>query len=124
MAVVITSDFSQLDEVLNRFSVDLPSYRGVAHLENVLDRLFEETQRDVHVITGSLRASGKTSSNVREHVWTGEIIYGGSAPGFPRSPVEYAVYERARGGSHDFLSRISVLDDAFREAVLSALRGD
>lgn len=77
----------------------------------------------VHVITGSLRASGRTSSDVTGGVWYGEITYGGPSSGYPNDPVDYADYERARGGEHDFLRNRHMAQSRFQEAIVHALRG-
>lgn len=73
-----------------------------------LESLLAETQAYTHVETGSLRASGKihTSYDMTRAVLSGEITYGGSAPGGVHDPVRYAVYEAARGPEHNPLTPI------------------
>lgn len=119
----ITIDLRSFEEELDRIA-DLPDARTVAHLEAALRTAFEDTQASVHVITGSLKNSGHTESDVRDNVWEGDIIYGGPSPGFPHDPVKYAQYERNRGGDHDFFSNIHFVQSAFDHAVQAALAGD
>lgn len=86
--------------------VAAPHFRTVTELEHVLSAMFNQTQQDVHVITGSLRGSGRPSSEFDGEVWSGTISYGGPSPGFPNDPVEYAQYEWGRGGDHDYLRNL------------------
>jgi len=94
-----------------------PDFRIIKRLNDVHEAHFNHTQALTHVISGSLRASGKTSYDwdpITSH-WHGELVYAGAlvrgptpAPGLtpsqaaPNDPVEYALYEMARGGHHDF----------------------
>lgn len=71
-------------------------------LERTLTVQFAATQQRVHVDTGSLRGSGEIDSDYVAGRWSGQITYGGPSPGFVNDPVDYAVYEAARGGAHDF----------------------
>lgn len=73
--------------------------------EDALDAAFDMTQRDVHIITGSLKLSGKKYITIfgMDDVGVG-IEYGGDAPGAVNDPVDYAWFEMRRGGSHDFLT--------------------
>jgi len=90
---------------------------GAATFDNVyektaakaLDAVMNEvmlphTQRIVHVITGSLKASGKTvpAQIIGDTIVVG-LRYGGFSQGV-NNPVDYASDEFARGGSHDFLT--------------------
>ncbi len=118
MTIKVTSDFSDVFKALHKID-RAPSSTGVAALNSALDALFLETQARVHVITGSLRASGKTDDRTRGHVWVGEITYGGAAPGFPHNPVRYASYEQARAGSHDFMHDVNL--DIGNSAMLFAV---
>lgn len=80
----------------------------------------------VHVITDSLRQSGKVfiepiPSGVRVIV-----EFGGDSTG-PKNPVEYAIYEFGRGGDHDFMTpAIVATKDEYakgvRKALISAFR--
>lgn len=86
-----------------------PHYKTTVELEALLRAAFSDTQVRTHVITGSLKASGKTSSDFDGDTWTGTIEYGGDlwkvpVPGPAHDPVRYAIYEMARGGEHDFFA--------------------
>lgn len=107
-----------LDEMIDAVAAigGSPNFETIGRLEAVLHMGFLETQAATHVITGSLKLSGTTSSEFDGDVWTGTITYGGPSAG-PNNPVEYAIYEMARGGAHDFLAPLTALDDAFLEAV-------
>lgn len=100
-----------------------PSFRTIGALENVLRSAFVETQAFTHIITGSLKASGRTSSSFEGRTWEGHITYGGPSAG-PNNPVDYAIYERARGGEHDFFRNLPAYDELFIEAVQSHFRGE
>lgn len=98
-----------------------PGEETVAALDAVLDAAFVETQFLVHVITGSLRASGRTSSDTSESEWSGEITYGGPSPGFPHDPVDYARSEFGKGGEHDALRNVDLVHHDFMEAMYATL---
>ncbi len=80
-----------------------PGFKGrtQGRWKNTLDRVYEESQKIVHVVTGSLKHSGRV-----EIEWDGDELEGGVAYGGPSSPkyVDYATQEFARGGEHDFLT--------------------
>lgn len=106
-------------EVLNELDrLQHPDFEAIAELEQVLSEVFTLTQAEVHVITGSLRGSGSTSSGFDGQTWTGGVSYGGPSPGFPFDPVEYAFYEWRRGGTHDFFGHVHQIDDRFSEAIV------
>lgn len=125
--------------------------RFVAALEAVLTQQFEATQNFVHVVSGSLRASGLHQSRIRDGVWEGEISYGGSlkraaepaevtrpSDARPRNPVRYAQIEQnrtdgrqirhgARSGhatSHDFMLAAEGFEPEYEQAIMAYLRGD
>ena len=112
--VVIDMDsaLKELDRI-----IALPSPEGLLRLEGVLLSAFETTQGDVHIETGSLKNSGRTESEETEGGWSGAIIYGGPSAGFPNDPVDYAIYEKARGGGHDFLGSTHLYESVFEDAV-------
>ncbi len=131
-------DISDVLDELDRLA-ELPSLTGQLRLEAVLAEQFQATQQAVHVITGSLRASGRVSSYMRDHVWHGEIEYGGNlvraaVPGPPRKRVNYAEYEQRRGLSggrnHDFMAPAALIGEiamgqaGYVAAMLANLRGD
>lgn len=89
---------------------------------------FAITQARTHVLTGSLKASGKTSTDFDGDEWTGEISYGGAlwktpAPGPPNNPVDYAIFEMARGGEHDFLAPLVEFEGVVEQILLEYFKG-
>lgn len=107
---------------MGRWAVAMRGYAGPPHkpvgkLEGVLAAAFAETQAATHILTGSLKASGKTDSDFDGDVWEGSITYGGVLwrapfPGPANDPVDYAIYEMARGGDHDFFAPLAAFDGA------------
>lgn len=94
-----------------------PGFKVVAGLEAALHAAFVDTQIKTHIITGSLKASGKTESDFNgDSEWTGIISYGGSSTGV-NNPVDYAIYEMARGGDHDFFRDLQLYDRQFAESI-------
>jgi hypothetical protein len=59
--------------------------------------LFQETQKRVHVETGSLKASGRRYTRDSRLGFRGTITYGGYSPG-KKNPVLYARIENEREG--------------------------
>lgn len=116
-----------------RFSVDMdewtdalraisgPGVETVAELESIMDTAFEETQALVHIITGSLKGSGRTSFHTHESQWDGEISYGGPSPGFPHDPVDYAEKEFGRGGSHDAMRNVDLIREDLKNAMYATM---
>lgn len=99
-----------------------PGPETVSALDVALMEGFTQTQSSTHVITGSLKGSGRKSSEVAHQGWRGEISYGGPAPGFPRDPVDYAKYELQRGGAHDFFSSLPMLYRDFEQAMFATVK--
>lgn len=118
-----------LDDIINEVDriSNKVSFRTIAAIRQVHKAAFADTQARVHapgnpgspnyVPTGSLRNSGRTSTSFDGSTFEGTISYGGPSPGFPNDPVEYAIYEMARGGEHDFLGGIVKFHEAYLEAV-------
>lgn len=118
--VFIHSNWDDVLVELDRIE-DMPTPGMKSALDAVLLAAFFETQAEVHVITGSLKGSGNAYSDVDGDEWTGTLSYGGLSPGFPNDPVEYAAYEQARGGGHDFMHAFFAFHDRFAEAVRDGL---
>jgi hypothetical protein len=95
-----------------------PDFEEIQALEHVLSEVFALTQAEVHVITGSLRGSGKTWSDFDGEAWEGGVSYGGPSMGFINDPVEYAFYEWRRGGAHDFFGHVHTIDHRFSDAII------
>lgn len=120
MSVSFRIDMSEWTEALHAISG--PGMETIAKLEEVMAEAFAESQAIVHVITGSLKGSGRTSFKVEGDQWTGEISYGGPSPGFPHDPVDYAGYEQERGGSHDFLRNTDLIHSDLEDALFESMR--
>ncbi len=97
MSLHIHVDTDPVDRELNRLAAG-PTPVDIRRFSAVLTAQFQHTQQRVHIITGSLRASGKEDAGETEHGWEGQISYGGPAPGFRHDPVKYADEERGRQG--------------------------
>lgn len=125
--------FSEHGEAISEWIARLdaaagPSYKTTVELEALLRAAFVETQAATHIITGSLKASGKTESDFDGDIWTGKIVYGGAlwktpAPGPPNDPVDYAIFEMARGGEHDFFSGLVGYEDRIEEIIHGGFPG-
>lgn len=83
---------------------------AIFDLEGMAASGFAATQAATHIITGSLKASGKLSTNYDGKSWDMQVTYGGAAPGAVFDPVRYAIYERARGGAHDFMAPLNAYE--------------
>lgn len=121
-----TVDVHDVVDEIDRLQ-DAPDERAVLALDGVLTRLYARSQMAVHVITGSLEASGKIEMDFDDagHVWSGDISYGGAAPGAVHDPVIYAYFEYQRKGPHSaFIDVIEEGGPEFGAAVLAAVRGD
>lgn len=94
-----------------------PPVALISALEKELSSAYLDTQAAAHVLTGSLKASGRTSSDYHGNMWEGSITYGGPSTGV-NNPVTYAIYEMARGGEHDFLQPARAHEPRM-EAILS-----
>lgn len=120
MSVRISVDDRQQEAEFDRL---LDMGRATADLEKVLALQFAAGQAAVHVDTGSLRGSEEIDSDFAGGRWTGIVSFGGASPGFVNDPVDYAIYEAARGGRHDFTIPITRQSGRYRQAVRRHLRG-
>lgn len=119
----ITVDVGGADRELRRLEHGF-DLEDLAAFEAVLTAQFQATQQAVHVRTGKLKASGTISSRTSEHAWHGEISYSAIRPASRNSgPADYAPYEQARGGAHDFIAPAEALDGAYEGVVMRFLRG-
>lgn len=91
-----------VEDEIDRLAEGLTT-KDLLEFERILAQQFIATQEAVHVITGSLKSSGKMSSSGSKTHWEGTITYGGPSEGI-HNPVDYAEYERERGNYHDFLA--------------------
>lgn len=115
---LLSSNWKEVDLELKRLG-DAP-YKSKFYLDRVLNTGFKATQAAVHVITGSLKTSGKQSSLMWDNEWHGEISYGGVSKGV-NNPVTYAIYEKARDEDHDFFNVLKELDPLFVKALMKVL---
>jgi hypothetical protein len=88
----------ELSRLMRGFSPDTLTKLESKVLESRL-----ETEVITHVETGSLKSTVRMDVEYDGAVWTGAVRAGGLAPGMPRDPVYYGVFELARGGDHFFL---------------------
>jgi hypothetical protein len=119
MTIFIRSNWSAIERELDR--LEKAPDKSKFYLDRVLNVGFKATQGAVHVITMSLKLSGKKSSEMHGDTWTGHISYGGVSLGI-NNPVTYAIYEKARDGDHDFFTPLKALDSLYVEAILKVLR--
>lgn len=98
-----------------------PDFATIGAMEAALRTMYADTLVRTHVITGSLKATGRTVTDFDGNKWTGSIVYGGRvrrtpSPGPPNKRVDYAIYEMARGGTHDFFGGLPAYDLLFEKA--------
>lgn len=130
MGVHFELDISDIEPEFRRLGVNGNiDHKLIFALEAVFTTVFQTTQKDVHVQTGSLKGSGKPKSSYSKLAWTGTIVYGGTAGGHVHDPVKYAEYEARRGaksttvprkdgkprrpGNHDFLHSARKMDELY-----------
>lgn len=119
--IKITRETNEIEKEVDRIAAG-PTLADYAKFEEVLASQFQLTQFGVHVITGSLKLSGKIHSNVTNSKWEGEITYGGPSAGI-HNPVDYAEYERNRDGDHDFLQYVAALSGDYIQAIKEFMEG-
>lgn len=130
----LVSDWSAVDREIARIE-SMPDFKTRLALDIVLQQGFVQTQKDVHVETGSLKGSGKVESEASKIKarWEGKIRYGGPSTGV-NNPVDYAIYEKRRGiggaggpsdakGDHDFFGSLPSLHPQYVTAILMGLKG-
>ncbi len=116
----INSNYRAMEREAERLENLSSSPKTKATLDKVLDLGFKMTQTAVHVQTGSLKSSGKMSSEMVGEDWKGVISYGGPSMGI-NNPVTYAIYEKARDGEHDFMVPLTALNILIPKAMLKLL---
>lgn len=99
-----------------------PGEESHVALNGVLASLFNEIRAKVHVVTGSLKASGRMNTDVSDDEWRGEITFGGPAPGMAHPYVTYAKEEFGRGGAHDPVSNLDLTSYDFAEAMTATVK--
>lgn len=116
--IILKSNWREIEAELDR--LEKAPDRAALYLDVVLYKGFAETQAMVHIVTGSLKSSGKASTEFHRDTWRGKISYGGVSLGV-NNPVTYAIYEKARDGDHDFMTPLKNLDSLYTKAILKAL---
>lgn len=115
----IKSDWSEIERELKRLK-RIPNGTAKQKLDRVLEFGLNETQKFVHIDTGSLIVSGDTQSTMMLGIYSGTISYGGESMGL-NNPVDYAIYELDRGGSHDFMASTFELHPLWVQAIRGIL---
>jgi hypothetical protein len=110
-----------IDDEVDRLA-NGPTAADLILFETVLAQQFQASQRAVHVVTRSLKTSGKVNSTTRGNSWEGEITYGGPSEGI-HNPVDYAEFERERDGAHDFLAPVKGMSSNYIAAMNAFLEG-
>lgn len=119
----LSSDWSEIDNELDRIA-GLPDFKTKAYLGAVLNQGYVESLARTHVDTGSLKSSGSKEEKFvkSDKRWEGEISFGGPSAGV-NNPVDYAIYEKARGEDHDFTANLHLLGPLWVTAVKAGLKG-
>lgn len=120
--ITITGNYTAWELELERLA-HMPDPKTIVELDAILSSQFAATQVAVHIETGSLKSSGKMTSAVdaEAHTWEGTMVYGGPSLGV-NNPVDYAIYEKARGGPHDFLASAELLEVLYTTAIKDGLK--
>ena len=111
----VASDYTTIETEIDRIA-SMPNRKMTTLLNEYWEFQFAQTQEEVHVISGALKASGKqsTEANRETSKWIGEISYGGNG-------VNYAAIEQDRHGDHDFMSNVHLTEflaeDSIREGL-------
>ncbi len=123
--VHVTCDTSEVDHDLDRI-LRGPSMACHKAFAGALAAQFQETQARVHVVTGSLKASGDHDVvQGSPHDWEGFIRYGPATervpvPGPARNAAEYAIFEQEKSDFHNYMFE---LEEGFgRELYVDAIR--
>lgn len=115
--------YVNIDEWLDALDAhEGPGIETLLALQSVLASGFAETQALVHVVTGSLKASGRMRTDVFDDEWRGEITYGGVAPGAVKGIVTYAKKEFNRGEDHDAMRNLDLLGGDIVDAMAATVR--
>lgn len=114
--IIIKSDYSEAYKEFDRLE-KMPDGGMVKRLDAALKFGFETTRAKVHVQTGALKGTGKADSSVKPSRWDGKFSFGDKA-----KKVDYAIYEKARGDTHDFFLGIHALTGVFVAAIKEGLR--
>lgn len=124
MSVRFEVDFSAALREIGRLARG-PGVGGTTFaLERILLENFAQTQADVHVITGYLKASGHPSSSYDGDVWEGTIHYVRKPGIFELARRDTPTLNHPEGGHGFFRSSYEETPARYEDAVLGFLRGD
>ncbi len=84
---------------------------------------YERAMNDVHIITHSLKSSGKWKAEHNHDKFEGEVSFGGASPGSVYDPVRYAKEEQGKGEEHDFMRDLPYHGYGYIESILSFFKG-
>lgn len=116
VGVQVHGDYKAIDAHFDKL-MNAPTPKGIAALDAVLNTGLGMVKIVTHVQTGSLKSSVKAESEtVGRHDWEGTITAGGPSEGV-NNPVDYAIYEKRRGGDHDFFEPLPGLHPLWIDAV-------
>lgn len=115
--ITIRSNYRDLEKEFDRLEA-MPTPSMVANLEAVLDFGFDGALGVVHIDTGKLKKSGKKTSKANKNDWKGQFTF----PAKNKKGTKYGMYERKRGGFHDFLRQTPALKPLFKIAIKAVLR--
>ncbi len=101
--VKVTVDTHEVTDELHRL-MKAPDIRLVLEFNNIFAIAAAACWALIHIETGSLKSTIKWTSPAHLGGWQGTLTVGGAAPGWPRDPAFYGVYELARGGTHFFFA--------------------
>ena len=104
---------------LNRLG-DRVGDKQVDAWQQATERMYDRTQQFVHILSGDLIASGRHSLERGRRDITGMVTYGGT------KACDYAIFEFARGGSHDalnlgFVANIPVFEQAIVDGIAAEI---
>ena len=130
MKAIIFINVEGLDGMIDAMQrVSKPSFLVTHELEGALSNVFAQTQANTHIISGRLKASGRTNTSFNGKEWSGTIEYGGdkyiptgtnlvTGAAFQETAY-YDVYEKARGGGQDFFKGLESYDNEFEKDIES-----
>lgn len=72
------------------------------HWAVAMDLFFDRTQDAIHIVSGDLKASGRSAVRREGNNIVGELTYGGVMG--TKGMVDYAMEEEDRGGEHAYIS--------------------
>jgi hypothetical protein len=124
MTVSFTADFSRVIREIDRLAHGPGADGTTFRLEGIMLQNFQQTQGDVHIITGYLKSSGHPSSSFDGEVWEGTIHYARRPGIFELARGNKPTLNHPEGGHYFFSSSYEETPQQYKDAVLGFLRGD